>query len=355
MACAPAADGFEAEAMDGSDAGADEDDFSDLGDKALTATYQAENRTGQNGVVAASNYEGYTGTAFMDYGGNGTWLEWSNVNTSDAGEYTFSARYANGSSSNRQAAIIVNGKSVGELAFAPTGAWDTWKTATIKATLRGGSNSVRIQANTSSGGPNLDRLTTSGGSSGGTGTVRDLDLANFSKLSKVVTTFNNVNAKYVVYAESHGRDGHNDIRSDQPGFVGMSGATLVGYGGGRDKYLAIFRVNSSTVIVDTDQGQSDDDGGAAQVLFIKTTKTLSVVEARSVDPSLKSEQVPGPRNNNEIVIYADDEGGKGERDEFFMPKAYKYYGSGDDLLYVFAQGLSGGPNGNGAFMRLSIR
>ncbi len=361
VACAPVGDGLDGEgdAHDNSaDAGLDE-----LDDKALSVTYQAEKRTGQSGCVTSTAYTGYSGAGFMDYGGNGSWIEWNNVSITEAGEYSLTFKYANGSAGNRQLAVVVNGKSVGSLAFAPTGRWSAWKTVATKVTLRAGANTIRVMANTSAGGPNLDSMTVAGGSTGssgggsgsGSGAVRDLDFVSFHKLANEVTTFNNVTAQYVVYAESHGREGHNDIRSNQPGFVGMKGATLVGYGGGRDKYLAIFKVNSGTVVIDKDQGQEGRGGGSAQALFIKTSKTLTVAEARSLDPAIGSERVPGTKNSSEIVIYADDEGGKGTRDEFFMPKAYKVYGSGDDLLYVFAQSLSGGPTGNGAFMRLTIR
>jgi len=348
-ACAPIEDDFAASLADEEyDAGLEE-----LSDKALSATYQAENRTAQSGCATSTAHEGYSGTGFVDYGGNGSWLEWSNLNVSQAGEYTLALKYANGSGGDRQMAVIVNGKSVGNLAFAQTDGWSAWKALTIKATLRAGANTIRLMANSSAGGPNLDSMVVTGGDSGGN--VRDLDFVSFSKLQDEVTTFNNVSAKYIVYAESHGREGHNDIRNDQPGFVGMKGATLVGYGGGRDKYLAIFRVNSSTVVIDKDQTYEGRDGGSGQALFIKTARTLTVAEARSVDPSVRSENVPGTKSRGEIVVYAEDEGGKGDRDQFFMPRAHKYYGSGDDLLYVFAQSLSGGPNGNGAFMRLSIR
>jgi hypothetical protein len=178
----------------------------------------------------------------------------------------------------------------------------------------------------------------------------DLNFGSFSKLDDEVTVFRDVRANYIVYAESHGRDGHNDINHTQSGFVDIEGATLVGYGGGRDKYLALFRVNSSRVTI-------DKNGGSAQALFVSTSKRLTVTEARSIDPSIGSEKVPGARNSNEIVVYAEDEGGKGERDAFYMPRAHKTYGTGDDLLYVFIDDrISGrGPNGNGAYMRLTIR
>ncbi len=294
----------------------------------------------------------------MDFGGKGTSMEWTNVQTSAAGLHSISLRYANAGPGERPVDVFVNGTKVGNLAFTSTGSWRSWKTSSINATLRSGRNTVRLVASTSAGGPNLDSMQVSGGSEGGGGgTVRDLELVSFANLprNRQRTTFRGVTADYIVYDESNGREGYNDIRRDQPGFVGMSGATLVGYGGGRDKYIALFKVNSSTVTIDLDQGQEDSDGGAGHALFIKTDRSLTVAEARSIDPSVKSEDVPGPSGGGEVVIYAEDEGGKGDRDTRFNALAYRSFGSGDDRVYVFARSLGDTPNGNGAFMRVKIR
>ncbi len=346
--CAPNAEAFEAADDNESETGVA--GVGGLEDKALSVNYQAESYTALSGCAVARNHTGYTGTGFVNYGENGTWIEWNNVNVDAAGEYNLTFRYANGAN-DRPAAVRVNGAGLGNLTFAPTGGWTTWKaTPMVKATLRSGTNTIRVTANTSLGGPNLDSMTVKGGDTGG-GSVTDLDFASFSRLNEETPTiFSNVTAKYIVYAESHGRSGHNDIDESQPGFVDAVGATLVDYGGGRDKYMALFQVTSSNVSMHA-------NGGAAYALFINTSKTLTVVEATSVDPSIGARQVPGPRASNEIVIYAEDEGGAGTRDEFYMPRAYKIYGSGDDLVYVFADDrISGqGPAGNGAYMRLSIR
>jgi hypothetical protein len=52
----------------------------------------------------------------------------------------------------------VNDIVVGNVSFAPTGAWNTWQTVTVTLTLANGSHSIRLTANTNSGGPNIDRL-----------------------------------------------------------------------------------------------------------------------------------------------------------------------------------------------------
>jgi len=129
-----------------------------LEDKALLAAFQAEARTASSGCEVATNHSGYTGAGFIDYGGNGTWIEWNNVNVTTAGQYSLTFRYANASSSPRSSAAYVNGANVGNVAFNATGAWTTWGTASITATLRAGNNTIRIMANTSNGGPNLDRM-----------------------------------------------------------------------------------------------------------------------------------------------------------------------------------------------------
>lgn len=186
---------------------------------------------------------------------------------------------------------------------------------------------------------------------GNKGAVRGVEFVSFSSLSAEVTDFKNVSAKYIVYSESHGRNGHNDINKDQDGFVDVVGAQLIGYGGGRDKYLALFKVTSPNVKI-------DKNGGSGQALFVKTSKTLTVIEAKSIDPEIGAKKVPGAPANDEIVVYAEDEGGKGTRDQFYMPRAFEYFGSGDDLLYVFASNSvtePGAPNGNGAYMRLKIQ
>ncbi len=128
-----------------------------------TTVYQAENFTSQSGCVVATNNAGYTGTGFLDYGGNGTWGEWNNVSVASAGTQTIDFYYANGSSSNRQCELRVNGTTIGNISFAPTGSWTNWVKASLSASLNSGNNVIRLTANTSNGGPNLDKFELSGG------------------------------------------------------------------------------------------------------------------------------------------------------------------------------------------------
>jgi hypothetical protein len=45
------------------------------------------------------------------------------------------------------------------LAFASTGTWDTWSTATLSIPVNAGTNAVRATTTTANGGPNLDAVT----------------------------------------------------------------------------------------------------------------------------------------------------------------------------------------------------
>lgn len=125
---------------------------------------EAENFSSQSGCAASTANPGYSGTGFMDYGGNGTWLEWNNVNVASAGNYTLSFRFANGSTANRQCQLLVNGADKGNVAFNGSGGWSTWATVSSSSiSLNAGNNTVRLVANTSNGGPNLDKFDITGG------------------------------------------------------------------------------------------------------------------------------------------------------------------------------------------------
>jgi hypothetical protein len=123
-----------------------------------TDEYQAESCTSQSGCNISNENTGFTGSGYLDYGGNATYGEWNYVNCSTSGTKTITIRYANGSSSNRQCEVKVNGSSQGNLAFAQTGGWSTWQTISINVPMNSGINTVRVTANTSSGGPNIDKF-----------------------------------------------------------------------------------------------------------------------------------------------------------------------------------------------------
>jgi rhamnogalacturonyl hydrolase YesR len=133
---------------------------------AAATPYEAENALIHLGTVA-SNHPGYTGTGFVDYENTaGGYVEFT-VDAAQAGGTSLAFRFANGTTANRSMDITVNGAPVASgVAFPSTGAWTSWQTKGVDATLNAGTNTVRATAATANGGPNLDSLTLGGGSTG---------------------------------------------------------------------------------------------------------------------------------------------------------------------------------------------
>ncbi|WP_433440684.1 glycoside hydrolase family 75 protein [Nonomuraea sp. CA-141351] len=126
--------------------------------RAATVRYEAENATISQGVVE-SNHAGFSGTGFVNSDNvTGPYTEWT-VNAPAAGTATLTIRYANGTTTARTADISVNGTVVSAgRTFGPTGAWTTWATSTLTATLAAGDNKIRLTSTNSGGNPNLDYL-----------------------------------------------------------------------------------------------------------------------------------------------------------------------------------------------------
>ncbi|MEU0934195.1 PQQ-dependent sugar dehydrogenase [Embleya sp. NPDC005971] len=122
------------------------------------ATYEAEAAQVVKGKVE-SNHAGHTGTGFVNFDAvAGAYVEFT-VEAGQPGATKLDFRYANGTSVDRPLHIAVNGtQTAGDLSFPGTGAWTTWKTASVTTALAAGTNKIRA---TTSGadGPNLDSLT----------------------------------------------------------------------------------------------------------------------------------------------------------------------------------------------------
>ncbi|WNV86448.1 DUF5010 C-terminal domain-containing protein [Umezawaea sp. Da 62-37] len=121
--------------------------------------YQAEDGAVVQGVVE-SNHAGFTGTGFVNYdNAAGSSVEWT-VDAAAAGPVDVVVRFANGTAANRPMTFSVNGTTGPTgVAFAGTGAWTTWQTATVRLTLAAGVNRIKAVATTADGGPNVDRIT----------------------------------------------------------------------------------------------------------------------------------------------------------------------------------------------------
>ncbi|MFD0599398.1 family 16 glycoside hydrolase [Catellatospora coxensis] len=123
------------------------------------STYEAE-QAALSSANVGTEHAGYSGTGYADFAdaaNTGGYVEWT-VNVPTAGSHSLAFRYANGKTVDRPLAIAVNGTALSPaLSFPPTGAWTTWRTASLATTLPAGQ--VKIRATTTgANGSNLDQL-----------------------------------------------------------------------------------------------------------------------------------------------------------------------------------------------------
>jgi len=108
-----------------------------------------------HGTIDA-NHAGFSGTGFCNTtNAVGSAEEWT-VHRDAAGTATLVFGFANGTAATRPMDVSVDGTAVGTLAFGATGAWTTWRTASVQVPVHAGDNTVRITASTAAGGPNVD-------------------------------------------------------------------------------------------------------------------------------------------------------------------------------------------------------
>ena len=127
--------------------------------QAAPTRYEAENAPATCAGLIESNHAGFSGSGFCN-GDNaaGAAVQFT-VNASAAGTATLGIRYANGTTTGRPADILVNGSVVaGASAFDGTGAWTTWVTKTLNASVNAGSNTIRVSPTTANGLANVDFL-----------------------------------------------------------------------------------------------------------------------------------------------------------------------------------------------------
>jgi hypothetical protein len=120
--------------------------------------YEAENATISQGAVE-SNHTGFYGTGFVNYDNvTGSYVQFT-VSSATAVTTTLTVRYANGTTTDRPLNIAVNGTIVRSgQSFPGTATWDSWELVMLPVSLAAGSNTIRLTATTSNGGPNLDRI-----------------------------------------------------------------------------------------------------------------------------------------------------------------------------------------------------
>jgi alpha-galactosidase len=119
--------------------------------------HEAEDATISQGAVE-SQHAGFSGTGYVNTVNTaGPYVQWS-VNATAAGSVTLRFRHANGTTVNRPLNISVNGAPPTAVNFPGTGAWTSYATVTVPATLNAGANTIRATATTADGAPNLDYL-----------------------------------------------------------------------------------------------------------------------------------------------------------------------------------------------------
>ncbi len=113
---------------------------------------EAESGTRGGGTTINSDHAGYTGTGFINFQPNNSWVKWS-VNAASAGNFELDFRYALAGSSTRTVQIEVNGVVVsGGVAFSATGGWASWSNVLKTVSLNAGANTIRLTSTGQDGG-----------------------------------------------------------------------------------------------------------------------------------------------------------------------------------------------------------
>ena len=261
-------------------------------------TVEGENFAAQTGCSVRSDIAGFLGTGFLDFGGNGSFAEWS-VNVPSAGSYTLTFRYANGSAVNRQCALSVNGgASLGNIAFTPTGAWTTWTiTPGLNATLNAGSNTIRLTANTGNGGPNLDQVIVTG----------EAAPNNLPEITAMVsdpegTAEVHTQITFIVTATDEDNDPLEYIWDFNDG-------TITGWSATNDIVTHTYD-NPGNYTVQVQVRDDNPDSEVGEVLQLTITVPFGIPPTRSspiaLDALARKVWVVNPDNNTVSVIHADN-------------------------------------------------
>ena len=105
-----------------------------------------------------SNHAGYTGQGFLNTANEtATWFEMP-IYVADAGYKQVTVHYANGST-NRPLDVYMDEELVNQVSMISTGSWSSWSSEQVVVeALTPGLHTLRFQATTSGGAPNIDRV-----------------------------------------------------------------------------------------------------------------------------------------------------------------------------------------------------
>jgi len=126
----------------------------------MPSSYEAESSgntlTGSARVIDCSNCSG--GKAVGPIGSSGYTLQFNNISENQTGSYTLTIYCINGSQSNLDMMVKVNGGDQQQFSVAPTGSWDTVSTITDTVSLSAGNNTITLSDAGVPGVPGFDRI-----------------------------------------------------------------------------------------------------------------------------------------------------------------------------------------------------
>lgn len=117
---------------------------------------------GVEGLIDYGKHDGFTGVGFLDTeNANGAGINWK-INIASAGDYSFTWRFANGST-DRSTRLLVNGtEAIPSINFPATGAWNAWSEVSVAVPMTAGLKTIRLEATNNDGCANIDYLHVSG-------------------------------------------------------------------------------------------------------------------------------------------------------------------------------------------------
>mmetsp|Transcript_43177 Transcript_43177/g.104520 ORF Transcript_43177/g.104520 Transcript_43177/m.104520 type:complete len:810 (-) Transcript_43177:234-2663(-) len=122
--------------------------------KAMPLQYEAEDGEFMASSVA-SNHDGFSGTGFVDFGGEGSFTSWS-IDLPTSGVYDVTVRYASKNSRPLQLLLDDNVVTGGQFLIPATNSWTNWQTETVTVNLPAGNGQILKILAAQNPGPNVD-------------------------------------------------------------------------------------------------------------------------------------------------------------------------------------------------------
>ena len=128
-----------------------------------TGSLEAETACTVDGIQLEAENLGFSGEGYVNTtNAVGSYASWI-INSTEAQTATLSFRYANGGTTSRDGALMVNGTTAGNLSLPSTGDWEVWEYASVNLQLEQGANEIIATATTADGLANIDLIAFSEG------------------------------------------------------------------------------------------------------------------------------------------------------------------------------------------------